>query len=248
MRDRGKPQEDKGPEMPAWIVSFADMITLLLAFFVLLQAFALEQRPDLFYEGQGAFRRHIAGLGIPNILFGKDLKIKGEKLKKRYPTEENDGKITRIRVLNPEDEQIRRFFRDFKQMIETKTSEINVKPSNVISTPIRFKPSDASLDAPARKYLSNLVMNLKQNIDKDDLKIYVVGSAADMPAGQEQWLLSAHRAQIVGDFLAKALADEMDGRSWRLIIWGAGGEKERRLRHDAAAGQEFIRIAIIEVE
>jgi chemotaxis protein MotB len=42
-----KRQEEEPEGTPAWIVSFADLITLLLAFFVLLQSFAKEQDPEL---------------------------------------------------------------------------------------------------------------------------------------------------------------------------------------------------------
>ena len=63
-----KRQEEEAEGAPAWIVSFADMITLLLAFFVLLQSFAQEQDPELFHQGQGSFRRSISGFGIPDLL------------------------------------------------------------------------------------------------------------------------------------------------------------------------------------
>ena len=44
-QERTRPKQDKGNSVPAWIVSFSDMVTLLLAFFVLLQSFAKVQDP-----------------------------------------------------------------------------------------------------------------------------------------------------------------------------------------------------------
>ena len=55
--NRKKPQEEQD-KVPAWIVSFSDMITLLLAFFVLLQSIALEQDPALFHMGQSPIAIH----------------------------------------------------------------------------------------------------------------------------------------------------------------------------------------------
>jgi flagellar motor protein MotB len=105
-----KPQEDNAPETPAWIVSFTDMITLLLAFFVLLQSFAKEQDPELYRQGQGAFKRSIAGFGIPNILFGQPELISGPANKKRYPTKESDEKKKSPRVIDNKDAAIRQAF------------------------------------------------------------------------------------------------------------------------------------------
>ena len=42
-----KNPDDGKPKVPGWIVSFSDMITLLLAFFVLLQSFAKRDRSPL---------------------------------------------------------------------------------------------------------------------------------------------------------------------------------------------------------
>ncbi len=248
MRKAATLQEDKGPQTPAWVVSFTDMVTLLLAFFVLLQAFAMEQDPTLFFQGQGAFRTEIAGFVLPEWIIGKARILEAENPKKRHPTEEADSEIEQVRVVDPKDEQIRKIFRDLKQVIETKTSDIKVKASNVISAPIRFEPSRASLDASAKEYLNGLAMNLEQNVEKDEVKIYVVGLAADAPPGKDRWILSARRAESVADFLRGSLARETSTRSWRVTSWGTGVSGAEHARPDATEQQKFIRITIMGAE
>ena len=63
--------EAGGEKVPIWIISFADMITLLLSFFVMLQTMASRRDDKLFSIAQDSFRRSMAGFGIPDLVFGK---------------------------------------------------------------------------------------------------------------------------------------------------------------------------------
>jgi len=240
-------QEEENSDAPAWIVSFTDMITLLLAFFVLLQVFAMERDPELFRKGQGAFRRSIAGLGIPDLLFGRPQFIEGPSQKKRHPTEEKDGKINRARVIDSKDAQIRKAFDRIKRVIETRTSETRIDVTNVVSTPIRFAPGSASLDAPARKYLRELAGEFGRNLSPKRVTICIVASATDQPPGKRRWILSAERAQGVSEFMQGVLSGISEWQG-TLIPMGTGAAPPQDPGDSASARQEFVRITIIGAE
>ncbi len=62
--------KEGSPKVPAYIVTFSDMVTLLLTFFVMLLSLASVQDPELFNRGRGAFAQTIKDLGL-GILYGK---------------------------------------------------------------------------------------------------------------------------------------------------------------------------------
>jgi len=241
-------QEDSATGAPAWIVSFTDMITLLLAFFVLLQAFAKEQDPELFRQGQGAFRRSITGFGIPDLLFGKPQLMTGPTQKKRYSTKESDDKETnRQRVIDPTDAEIRQAFERVKRVIDTKTYKTRADVTNVVSTPISFAKGSVSLDARWHKYLRDLAGEWGRNLNPKRKTICIVASATDQPPGQRRWILSAARAQAVSEFMGGVLFD-VSGQQWTLRPMGTGIIPPKDPDRIAPARQEFVRIAIMGAE
>ncbi len=68
MKRKKKPEEPKAGA-PAFIVTFSDMITLLLTFFVMLLSMAKTQTDTTkFMHGQNSFRTAVANLGLPGRL------------------------------------------------------------------------------------------------------------------------------------------------------------------------------------
>jgi len=230
LRKAPQPEADEGP--PAWIVSFSDMITLLLAFFVLLQAFAHVQDPELFFIGRDSFRRAIAGMGVPDLLFGKQERPRFEHPKPKYTTEEAKNKIPKNRILDAEDERIRQAFARLRRMVETRSSELRERHISTYATPIRFAPSQARLNPSAREYLSALARDLKQGLSHRAITVQMIGLAAKAETGPAgQWRLSAQRAKSVQDFLEDACADGVTKGRWKFLSWGvaAGGKWTEKL-------------------
>ncbi len=64
------PEEEKRG-VPAYMVSFGDMITLLLTFFILLVALADTQEAGLVGQGRGPLIPHINAKGMPGIMAGR---------------------------------------------------------------------------------------------------------------------------------------------------------------------------------
>jgi len=237
---------DRPAGPPAWVVSFTDMVTLLLAFFILLQAFSKTRDPDLFYIGQGSFNRAISGLGLPDVLFGKELKPKREFRRLKYPTESTDQKRTKRTPLDAEDERIRKIFEDVRRTIETRSTDLTEKPINIFATPIRFRPGAWRLDAEAEAFCRDFAGNLLENLSGRRITLYVIGLAADQNQTKDQWMVSARRARSVERRLARLLDVEVRKGNWSVYSWGAGPGGEWCATFGLVPKHTFIVIAVAE--
>ena len=215
---RQKKPEEK-IEVPGWIVSFSDMVTLLLAFFVLLQTFAKDQDPELFYAGQGSFRRAVAGFGMTNLL-GGDPPSHRDFRSLKYPTKVKTKTSGRSRVIDEDDERIRRMFKEIKDSMDVKAADVAKASISVFSTPITFDGSSAELNQQARQCLEEFSRVLARTGRREKTKVYVIGLAADERTTRAKWLLSARRAAAAQSFLAQAL--NRSGAEWDIQSWGAG--------------------------
>jgi hypothetical protein len=57
-----------GPDSLAWMMSYADMATILLAMFIVLSTFAKDQSGISLYYGTGSFRAAVTTFGLPGLM------------------------------------------------------------------------------------------------------------------------------------------------------------------------------------
>ena len=221
-----KPPEAGGEKVPIWIISFADMITLLLSFFVMLQTMAHEKSSELFKVGQGSFNRALANMGLPDVLFGKAPADGKDYRKIKYPTNEEHAQedIPPERVIDADDEKIRNLFDNLRQAMDSDASDVNEQVLDVRSTPLKFADGSAALDEAGKAYLAALAGELRQNLAGKAVRIYLTGLPAGSQNSREQIILAAKRAAAAEAHLRSVLEPELAKRQWELYSAGGTGE------------------------
>jgi chemotaxis protein MotB len=225
--------EEGPPKVPGYIVTYSDMVTLLLTFFVMLISLASVQDPVLFNRGRGAFAEAVRGFGL-GMLFGRKPGSDFGSRKLMYYISNPDD--LQGRTIDASEEEIRRAFKKVSGRMKTMPSQIVAQMSDFAVTNIQFSPGEATLDKSAKKFLTAFCADLQLSIHNFALSIYVLGLAGDQKADRDQWIVSAQRAQVVAEFLQDILRsgpgpDTRYGSPGfdtgrRVYWWGAGSGGE----------------------
>ncbi len=209
--------EENNDDVPLWLISFTDMVTLLLSFFVMLQAFAHQQDPELFYEGQGSFRRAIRGLGIPQWLLGKQERLNRDFFIKRHAVEPSEHPSPPRPIIDAEEDRIKQVLQQLRQKFDSSSSDVTEQTMDVTAAPLKFDGASTQLDNAERAYLEDLALKLSQ---AGRGTVYVIGLGPDIRGRQEQYIRGAQRAEVVRGYLADQL--QRSNASWDVVCWGGG--------------------------
>jgi len=224
-------------KVPAYIVTFSDMTTLLLTFFVMLLSLSNVQDPELFYKGRGSLLQSIRELGL-GMLYNRKRAPEFGSVKIKYFIDTPD-KLFPGRSIHAKEEEVRRVFKDVSRSMKTLPSQIIAQKTNFSITNIRFPPGRATLNEPAKRFLTEFCLNLQ---DSDVIKFYVLGLAGDEADEKQQWILSARRAQVVADFLQDTLPS---ASHWPVYSWGAGPGGDWVAHYSPIYRQSHILIAVL---
>jgi len=248
--------EESGPKVPAYIVTFSDMVTLLLTFFVMLLSLASVQDPELSGRGRDSFSWSIKNFGL-GMLLGRKPRPDFGNVKIKYFISKPD-KFFEGRSIHIKEEKIRQVFNELRQSMKTMPSEIAAKKTDFSVTNIRFARGDARLDASAKQFLGSFCSHLQQDSGSRPVKLYVLGLAGDQAAEKEQWILSAKRAKAVADYLRGILSSEsgfqrqrsaFGGWSTWSVYWGGAGPGGDWVRQDSPISkQSQILIAVLRAD
>jgi outer membrane protein OmpA-like peptidoglycan-associated protein len=207
----------EGPNVPVYIVTFSDMTTLLLTFFVMLLSLAHVQDPELFNKGRGSFVQSMRNLGLGMLYNRKRTPDFGQVKVKHFI--HTPDKLFPGRSIHAKEEEIRRVFKDVSRSMKTLPSQIIAQKTNFLITNIRFPLGQATLNEQARQFLTEFCLDLQQSVGSEAVKLYVLGLDGDEATEKQQWIISARRAQATADFLKDNLPS---ASNWPVYSWGAG--------------------------
>ena len=202
---------------PAYIVTFSDMITLLLTFFVLLLAMADEQHEALFKGGQSAFKRAFAGFGMPGILFSKSDGSQFDYPLVKYKVKEGND-ATEDRSIDAETEMVRRVIMDLEYLMKINPSQITASSKTFTAIDTDFEPGSWELNESTKQFLNKYSRQIQENFANQPVAFYVVGMAGSEKSEKQQWTVSGNRAQAVADLLKNRLSQS----NWPVYCWGVG--------------------------
>ncbi len=248
---RQSPKEEK-QKVPAYIVTFSDMVTLLLTFFVLLLTLAQVQDPELFNMGRDSFFESIRFCGL-GMLMGRDMTpdLGAEKLQHRTSNPEDSDQ----RTLDEHKDKLRQIFERLTESATTLPSQLVGERLDFTITNIQFGSGQTELNQAAIDYLTKYSVDLQQNLNARTTRLYVLGLAGEEATEMKQWMLSAKRAQAVAEFLKSQLGTEATAPTnassmnqpppWHIFWWGAGSGGNWAGQDRPENGQSQILIAVL---
>lgn len=235
--------EEANPAVPLWIITFSDMTTNLLTFFVLLLSMGHIRDDTLFDDSQRVAMMFLesvkTGFGIQTMDFDQP------KVKHTVDQPEIPRGITK----DAREEQRRRLFETLRRTMQTQPSQLKGDRVEFSVASVRFLPGQAVLDEGSEQWLSRFSLNVRQNLEPANNMLYVVGLPEHGVAESQAQMLAARRARVAADFLRQNLASpsgqNAGAAGWRVFWWGAGPGASWAGQDTTLPGQPQILIAAI---
>jgi chemotaxis protein MotB len=209
----GAPPEEKKQGPPAYMVSFGDMMTLILTFFILLVSMSKEQAPGLVADGVGSFIVQLETHGLNGVLSGAEKNAIFNKVRQRFglPPRPDGAEAATYDMSSA------------KELLRTQAAEA-LRPHGEVAQPnlAIFEPGSAELTYEATRYLDQLASTLRPH---EGQLLVLEGHAADSggmdPAADQA--LSYKRARAVRKYLLEThqfVDTRVEARAWLTEVSG----------------------------
>lgn len=244
--------EEESVQVPVWIITFSDMTTNLLTFFVLLLSMGHVRDDTLFDEG---YRLSCYFLQSVKAGFGfRDVKtFEQPAIKYSVDEPEQPQGVTK----DAREQRTRRLLDTLRRAMDTRPSQLASEGVDFTVASVRFERDEVALDEADRHWLSQFCADLQQTLDPAQTMLYVVGRTGRETTEAQSWLLAAKRSRAVADFIRQRLsapaaqtAESTDGNRlpWGVFWWGAGPGADWAGQDQPDPGKSQILIAVLKSE
>jgi len=243
---KGPPKEEKGESAPLWIISFADMISLLMAFFVMLLAMA-NPKGEITEDGQSVFDRSIISFresigcyGLPGLL-GKKIDFGFKRQMEYYAIDSNENSMTDQRIIDAVEEQTKKVFKQLDDASSTSPSKIQGTPIIFTAAPIIFNQNGYELKEEDKDYLDQFCSDVQTASPSDKTTIIVIGAAGENTNFRDKWLVSTQRANAVAEYLKQYFSDSFVN----VVAWGTNSPSNWANKSSLSSNQVHILLSVL---
>lgn len=203
-------EHEHAPGVPPWLISFGDMMTLFLCFFIVLVTMAPQQDAGLVAAGLGPFVAALENKGNDLPMMGAETLTAVNTYRERFglaPITEDQligaAEITEARDV---EKLVRAALRPYAEMMHPLVAE--------------FDTDSAELTASSRRYLDLLVDTLRPGYKQILVLEGHADDAGNAFAHDDAWLAAA-RAQAVKDYLVDEhgfVPTRVEPRAWAVQV------------------------------
>jgi len=217
---------------PAWMVSFGDMMTLILTFFILMVSLSSERQVGLVAKGVGSFIVAMRSFGLNGVMDESERLTIFRQVRVRFNLPEED------------DPERREDFVDASnlELVRAKAAKA-LAPHDELNQPgiAGFEPDSAELTESAREYLDLFAPTLRPGRGQTLILEGHAVDAAERFEGDDHWL-AYERAAAVRRYLVEEHrfpAERVEARAWVEEIESVGiGTRSVDARLITPAGED----------
>ncbi|MCA9322805.1 MAG: OmpA family protein [Planctomycetes bacterium] len=214
-----KAPEDPPMGAPLYMVSFGDMITILLTFFILLCSYATERQSGFVSDGIGSFRTAINNFGLPGIMPGDRLPIDLGAARVRYRPV---GALNQ-ELLESDQGVVDDLNRDaLRDVVKNALQQDQV---STIPATFLFEPGVITLSQDHRAAL-DVIAPL---IAGKNLKLRIEGYAIAEGKGLDERKIAAQRTFAFADYLVREHG--LERREMDTVAYGSGGSSNENRKN-----------------
>ena len=210
VRKRGDHDDEEHVDTNAWMMSYADMATTLLAMFIVLSTLGKDQTGVNLYNGTGSYVHAADSFGLPGLFPNSDRMISGDQSGPRYALpggQETAGNSEESRrIIDAEEEQFQLFLKEMERQFR-----IARLPRTGGTAVVDFYERIGKEPPYLSERQADVLWQVLPVLQRTDYQVQIVVWATMPSTGA--WLRATTTAQQLADEIARKANLDADSRS-----------------------------------